>query len=118
MNVYGVAVPGQDGRAGMAALLLAAGTQRSTAARFYEHVDRTLPRYAAPLFVRLLPEMEVTGTFKLRKVTLQEEGFDPARDRRSALLPRRRGAEPTCRSTRARRRDRLRRAADMMKAVA
>jgi fatty-acyl-CoA synthase len=78
VNVYGVAVPGQDGRAGMAALLLAQGTSFA-ATRFYEHVDRTLPRYAAPLFVRLLPEMEVTGTFKLRKVTLQEEGFDPAR---------------------------------------
>jgi fatty-acyl-CoA synthase len=78
VNVYGVAVPGQDGRAGAAALLLASGTAFA-GARFYEHVDRTLPRYAAPLFVRLLPEMEVTGTFKLRKVTLQEEGFDPAR---------------------------------------
>jgi fatty-acyl-CoA synthase len=78
VNVYGVAVPGQDGRAGMAALLLASGTAFA-GARLWEHVDRTLPRYAAPLFVRLLPEMEVTGTFKLRKVTLQEEGFDPAR---------------------------------------
>jgi len=29
--------------------------------------------------VRVLPEMEMTGTFKLRKVTLQDEGFDPAR---------------------------------------
>jgi fatty-acyl-CoA synthase len=78
VNVYGVAVPGQDGRAGMAALLLSAGGTFA-GARFFEHVDRTLPRYAAPLFVRLLPEMELTGTFKLRKVTLQEEGFDPAR---------------------------------------
>jgi fatty-acyl-CoA synthase len=77
-NVYGVQVPGQDGRAGVAALLFAPGTAFD-GARFWRHVDETLPRYAAPLFVRLLPEMEVTGTFKLRKVGLQEEGFDPAR---------------------------------------
>jgi fatty-acyl-CoA synthase len=77
-NVYGVQVPGQDGRAGMAALLMAPGTSFD-GERFWRHVDEALPRYAAPLFVRLLPEMEVTGTFKLRKVSLQEEGFDPAR---------------------------------------
>jgi fatty-acyl-CoA synthase len=29
--------------------------------------------------VRLVSEPEVTGTFKLRKVTLQKEGFDPER---------------------------------------
>jgi fatty-acyl-CoA synthase len=79
-NVYGVQVPGQDGRAGMAALLLAPGTAFD-GARFWRHVDEALPRYAAPLFVRVLPEMELTGTFKLRKVSLQEEGFEPARVR-------------------------------------
>jgi fatty-acyl-CoA synthase len=77
-NVYGVQVPGQDGRAGMAALLFAPGVTFDGAG-FWRHVDETLPRYAAPLFLRLLPEMEVTGTFKLRKVDLQEEGFDLAR---------------------------------------
>ncbi len=80
VNVYGVQVPGQDGRAGMAALQLAPGAAFDPE-RFYELVDEALPRYAAPLFVRILPEMEVTTTFKLRKVNLQEEGFDPARVR-------------------------------------
>jgi fatty-acyl-CoA synthase len=37
-----------------------------------------LPRYAAPLFVRLLAEQDTTGTFKIRKVDLQREGFDPS----------------------------------------
>jgi fatty-acyl-CoA synthase len=78
VNVYGVKVEGHDGRAGMAALLLAPG-EAFDGARFYAHVDAALPRYAAPLFVRLLSDVEMTGTFKLRKVTLQEEGFDPAR---------------------------------------
>ena len=62
----------------MAALLFAPG-QSFDGARFWRHVDEALPRYAAPLFVRVLPEMELTGTFKLRKVSLQEDGFDPAR---------------------------------------
>ena len=76
VNVYGVEVPGQDGRAGMAALVLEPGVDFDGAA-FYAHVDTALPRYAAPLFARLLPEQEVTGTFKIRKVELQREGFDP-----------------------------------------
>jgi fatty-acyl-CoA synthase len=78
VNVYGVRVDGHDGRAGMAALLLAPG-ESFDGARFYAHVESVLPRYAAPLFVRLLSDVELTGTLKLRKVTLQEEGFDPER---------------------------------------
>jgi fatty-acyl-CoA synthase len=77
-NVYGVRVEGHDGRAGMAALLLAPG-EVFDGSRFYAHVDSVLPRYAAPLFVRLLSDVEMTGTLKLRKVNLQEEGFDPGR---------------------------------------
>jgi fatty-acyl-CoA synthase len=75
VNVYGVALPGSDGRAGMAALVVAPDS-RFDGAAFFEHVQG-LPRYAAPIFVRLLPEQETTGTFKIRKVDLQREGFDP-----------------------------------------
>jgi fatty-acyl-CoA synthase len=76
VNVYGVEVPGADGRAGMAALLLAEGS-RFDGAAFFRHVGEVLPRYAAPIFVRLLAFQEVTGTFKIRKVELVREGFDP-----------------------------------------
>jgi fatty-acyl-CoA synthase len=75
-NVYGVRVPGQDGRAGMAAVV---ADEAFDPARLAAQVIRELPAYARPLFVRLRPEMEVTGTFKHRKVDLVEEGFDPAR---------------------------------------
>jgi fatty-acyl-CoA synthase len=37
-----------------------------------------LPSYAVPLFLRFQTEMEVTGTFKYRKVDLVKAGFDPA----------------------------------------
>ncbi len=75
-NVYGVTVPGADGRAGMAALALKPGAHFSPEP-FYEHAVRSLPPYAVPAFVRLLPEAEMTATFKLKKTDLQREGYDP-----------------------------------------
>ena len=76
-NVYGVAVPGADGRAGMVALVLGAKAEFDPRA-FYAHAVTALPAYAMPVFVRLQHEAELTGTFKLRKVELQHEGYDPA----------------------------------------
>jgi fatty-acyl-CoA synthase len=74
-NVYGVAVPGTDGRAGMAALVVEGGKLDLDA--FKAHVEKNLPSYSRPIFLRLQPEIEVTGTFKHRKVELVKEGFDP-----------------------------------------
>jgi fatty-acyl-CoA synthase len=73
-NVYGVEVPNADGRAGMAAVVLVPGTHFDPMA-FYAHAER-LPSYARPVFVRLVPAMDVTGTLKQRKIDLQREGFD------------------------------------------
>jgi fatty-acyl-CoA synthase len=73
-NVYGVGVPGQDGRAGMAAMVVG---EDFDAVALYRHVADELPTYARPLFLRLRSEMETTGTFKHRKVDLVREGFDP-----------------------------------------
>ncbi len=75
-NVYGVAVPGYDGRAGMAALTCAGEIDL---AALYVHLARGLPDYAQPLFLRICPEIEVTATFKPKKSDLIAEGFDPAR---------------------------------------
>jgi len=77
-NVYGVQVPHEDGRAGMAAVVLAPGTSFDGAA-FYARAERHLPPYARPAFVRLVPEMDVTGTLKQRKQAFAAEGWDPAR---------------------------------------
>ena len=38
-----------------------------------------LPPYAQPLFVRLLPAMDTTGTFKIRKVDMVADGYDPSK---------------------------------------
>ncbi len=73
-NVYGVSVPGHDGRAGMAALVATPAFDPATLA---DKLADALPAYARPVFVRLRPEMEITGTFKQRKVELVKDGFDP-----------------------------------------
>jgi len=73
-NVYGMKVPGVDGRAGMAAIVVGGDFDMSA---LPAHLAMRLPRYAWPLFLRLSPVIDVTGTFKQRKVDLVREGFDP-----------------------------------------
>ncbi len=73
--VYGVTVPGADGRAGTAALLVDADFDLGA---FRADVAQRLPAYARPVFVRLLSSIEATGTFKPRKQDLLQAGFDPA----------------------------------------
>jgi acyl-CoA synthetase (AMP-forming)/AMP-acid ligase II len=92
--VYGVSVPGCDGRAGMASLTWK-GAQfdgAGLARLLREH----LPGYAVPLFIRLRPEQDVTGTFKFRKVEVKAEGFDPdtVSEPLYALIDAERGYEP------------------------
>jgi acyl-CoA synthetase (AMP-forming)/AMP-acid ligase II len=79
-NVYGVQLPGHDGRAGCAALLLRDGQSMDDALRrdLAAHVKKQLPKYAVPLFLRLVKgELEITGTVKQTKVQLRNEGVDP-----------------------------------------
>ena len=67
-------VPGLDGRAGMAALVVDGDFNlEGLPARL-----KSLPAYARPTFLRLSPRIEVTGTFKQRKVDLVREGLDPS----------------------------------------
>jgi len=76
-NIYGVEVPKADGRAGMAALILAEGVSELNLKSFSEHVNRELPGYARPVFLRIQPEMDTTGTFKMVKGDLRKQGYDP-----------------------------------------
>ena len=73
-NVYGVKIPGTDGRAGMASVVSIAPLDLSA---FKAHLESNLPAYARPIFLRQQGEIEVTGTFKHRKVELVKEGYDP-----------------------------------------
>ena len=74
--VYGVMVPGADGRAGTAALVVSA---EFDLAAFRADLAQRLPPYARPVFLRILTSLEATGTFKPRKQELVQAGFDPAR---------------------------------------
>ncbi|XP_041791283.1 very long-chain acyl-CoA synthetase-like isoform X2 [Chelmon rostratus] len=76
-NVYGVKVPGHEGRIGMAALKLKENMDFDDKAA-YQQVKNSLPSYARPRFIRLQDSLVVTGTFKQMKVKLAEEGFNPA----------------------------------------
>lgn len=74
-NVYGVGIPGTDGRVGMATLVT--GDELDLTA-FRAHLINRLPDYACPLFLRIRAEMEVTSTFKYTKTDLVRQGYDPA----------------------------------------
>ncbi|XP_072236990.1 long-chain fatty acid transport protein 2-like [Leuresthes tenuis] len=76
VNVYGVKVPGHEGRIGMAALKLKENMDFDGKA-LYQHVKNYLPSYARPRFIRIQDALAVTGTFKQLKVKLAEEGFNP-----------------------------------------
>jgi fatty-acyl-CoA synthase len=74
--VYGVAVPHHEGRAGMSAVVTGPGFDLAVLS---DRLAQALPAYAAPLFLRLTQALDVTGTFKPRKLDLVADGFDPAR---------------------------------------
>ncbi|KAF9427037.1 hypothetical protein BGZ94_005584 [Podila epigama] len=76
VNVYGVQIPGHDGRAGMAAIVSKPKMDWDAFAKF---ALKNLPKYSVPLFIRKVPEMEITGTFKQRKVELVNEGMNPSK---------------------------------------
>ena len=73
-NVYGIPLPGADGRAGMAMIV---SRDELDLSNFRIHLFNRLPEYAHPLFLRVSGELEVTGTFKFTKKRLMQEGFDP-----------------------------------------
>lgn len=74
-NVYGVAVSGYEGKVGMASIILKPNKCLDLK-KVYEQVLTSLPAYACPRFLRIQEKMETTGTFKLQKVQLVEEGFN------------------------------------------
>jgi len=74
LTVYGVEVPGFEGRAGMAAIQMQEGFDFNPTA-FFEFAKARLPRYAMPQFVRIAPAMDMTGTYKLRKVDFQRQSY-------------------------------------------
>ncbi len=77
-NVYGVLVPAHDGRAGCAAIPASAAASLDFK-QLAAHARKRLPKYAVPVFLRVVPVMEATGTVKQLKVALRNEGVDPTK---------------------------------------
>ena len=88
-NVYGVALPNHDGRAGCVAVVFKHQVEAGNTSTVIEpssevlnslaqHALKNLPRFAAPLFLRVTPEMQGTGNNKQQKHVLRTEGVDPS----------------------------------------
>jgi len=76
-NVYGVEIPGADGRAGMAAIVLKEGLKLKSInlQALSDHITESLPNYARPIFIRILKDLPTTTTHKLQKNELRDEAY-------------------------------------------
>jgi len=74
--VYGVTIPGTDGRAGMAAIIAFEPPEKFDVGSFYSTMSSKLPSYAIPAFLRFKSQFDMTETMKLKKAVLKKEGFD------------------------------------------
>jgi len=72
--VFGVAVPGTEGRAGMASIVI---SEDFHLGEFRQELAESLPEYARPLFLRISGDIQVTATFKPKKADLLREGYNP-----------------------------------------
>lgn len=93
-SVYGVQVPHTDGRAGMATIVMQPG-EAFNGPLMARELLQALPAYAVPLFVRIVKTQDTTSTFKIHKVELKRQGFDPAaiKEPQFVQLDRNRGYE-------------------------
>jgi fatty-acyl-CoA synthase len=74
VSIVGVRVPGIEGKVG-----LAAWVRGSLELSRFESAIAALPSFARPRFVRLIAELELGESFKIRKRRYAEEGADPSR---------------------------------------
>ncbi|KAK7011771.1 very long-chain acyl-CoA synthetase, partial [Biomphalaria glabrata] len=79
-NVFGVEIPGCEGKAGMAAINIK-DNEDLDGSKISElgHLCREkLPGYARPRFLRVQQQMSLTSTFKQQKTDLVKDGFNPS----------------------------------------
>lgn len=91
--VYGVEIPGTEGKAGMAAV----ANLEVDLVKLNRNLQEMLPSYARPIFIKLVQSLTVTGTAKFQKTALKKAGYDPSlkeNDRVYVLHPSTRQYEP------------------------
>ncbi len=88
-SVYGVKVPGTEGRAGLASIFSKKNHKDFNFNGMKDVLNENLPKYAIPLFVRFLSELPTTSTFKIQKSKMKKVGFDISKtsDPLYVLLP-------------------------------
>lgn len=74
--VFGVEVPGCEGKAGMGVVVMEPQQLQNKLPHILSALKEDLPPYALPLFLRAASNIDTTGTFKLKKMDLQKEGFN------------------------------------------
>ncbi len=75
-TVFGVQIPGTEGRAGMAAIVPSISLEEFDLKGLAEHLKRNLPPYGVPIFLRIKSKLATTATFKLKKMKLKKESFN------------------------------------------
>jgi fatty-acyl-CoA synthase len=75
--VYGVTIPDNEGRAGMATVV---ANEAFDLVEFHSYLAERLPRYARPLFLRIAAMLPVTTTFKPKRQDLLRQGYDPSKN--------------------------------------
>ncbi len=75
-SVYGVEIPGTEGRAGMVSIMATLDHKEFNFDSFLITLKENLPPYAIPKFVRFLAELSTTSTYKIQKFDMKKVGFD------------------------------------------
>lgn len=86
VNIYGVSLPQHEGRAGCAAILpedsalqdvgKGVAVKPEVLQSLATYATNSLPKYAVPLFLRVVKEIPLTGNNKHQKVGLRKQGVD------------------------------------------
>jgi len=74
VSIVGVRVPGIEGKVG-----LAVWVRGSLELARFERALEALPGFARPVFVRLIPALQLGESFKIQKQRYADEGADPSR---------------------------------------
>lgn len=77
VTVYGVKVPGMEGRAGMAAMTYIEG-EKMDWKRFIQYVNDRMPEHARPIFLRIVQDSEGVNLLDQLKNKYKKEGISPS----------------------------------------
>lgn len=81
--VVGIKVPNHEGRAGFAVIELKnseKGLSSETLNKLSDYLNAKLPKYAVPVFLKFVDNIELTGNNKVQKVKYQNQQFPPNHD--------------------------------------